>query len=98
MRILNGRMLGDSSGSYTCHKYNGSSTNDYMIASQTLVPLIHTFSVHDFLAEFSDHCIISTSVNIKLKQPKQKDNTTLTPMPDKIKFDAGLFQDILASP
>ena len=29
--ILNGRVLGDLKGSKTCHKYNGSSTVDYMI-------------------------------------------------------------------
>ena len=31
LRIINGRKLGDSGGKKTCHRWNGSSTVDYML-------------------------------------------------------------------
>ena len=33
--ILNGSVLGDIAGKYTCHLYNGSSIVDYVLASKT---------------------------------------------------------------
>ena len=42
LRIANGRKLGDSHGSMTCHKYNGSSTVDYFIADSLLLSLVLT--------------------------------------------------------
>ena len=34
MRILNGRVIGDLFGKYTCHKPTGSSVVDYIILSE----------------------------------------------------------------
>ena len=45
MSVLNGCLLGDWEGCFICHKFNGASTNDYMIGSQALISLIHTFMV-----------------------------------------------------
>ena len=41
--IANGRTLGDLQGSYTCCKYNGSSTVDYAIVSDTMHKQIKNF-------------------------------------------------------
>ena len=61
IRILNGRTSGDIFGKYTCHKYNGSSTVDYAVASANLLPIICNFYVHDFTT-LSDHCSISCTI------------------------------------
>jgi hypothetical protein len=37
MRILNGRVIGDLFGKYTCHKQTGSSVVDYIIFSEELL-------------------------------------------------------------
>ena len=42
IRILNGRTSGDLFGKLTCHKYNGSSTVDYAVASQIYYQLYVT--------------------------------------------------------
>ena len=34
LKILNGRKIGDLTGKYTCHQYNGSSVVDYIIAGK----------------------------------------------------------------
>jgi exonuclease III len=66
MIILNGRTLGDLQGSKTCHKYNGSSTVDYMIVSKDLWNNVLTFRVLD-QNWFTDHCPLSC--HIKLSNP-----------------------------
>jgi hypothetical protein len=37
LRILNGRVIGDLFGKYTCHKPTGSSVVDYIILSEELL-------------------------------------------------------------
>jgi exonuclease III len=37
VRIVNGRILGDSNGNFTCFKYNGTSVVDYIIMSEDLI-------------------------------------------------------------
>ena len=61
LRILNGRILGDLSGKYTCYQPNGCSTVDYVIASSTLFHNISMFKVHP-LTDFSDHCMVSLNI------------------------------------
>ena len=46
LRILNGRMVGDTLGKFTCHKYNGSSTVDYTLATENVIQDIIYFCVH----------------------------------------------------
>ena len=46
LRILNGRMPGDSLGYFTCHKYNGSSTVDYVMTDEYLLRHVLFFHVH----------------------------------------------------
>ncbi|CAG2248789.1 unnamed protein product [Mytilus edulis] len=60
IRILNGRILGNSTGKHTCFKYNGCSVVDYVLASEQLFCNILYMCVSDFKATFSDcHCKLS---------------------------------------
>ena len=55
MRILNGRILGDTFGNFTCFNHSGSpSVIDYMAASVNLLSHIKSFTVNE-LTEFSIH-------------------------------------------
>ena len=58
LRILNGRIVGDSLGKATFHGYNGSSIDDYCICSSSLLKDVLFFQVEDFDINFSDHCAI----------------------------------------
>ena len=46
MRIINGRIIGDMNGKFTCHKYNGSSVVDYVITDHTTLSLGLDISRH----------------------------------------------------
>ena len=61
LRILNGRILGDS---FTSFQPLGSSVIDFVIASESLVKRIPDFKVHSFQPDLSDHCQISMSPRI----------------------------------
>ena len=43
--ILNGRTIGDSSGRYTCFKWNGNSVVDYFICNNSVLPYVDSLSV-----------------------------------------------------
>ena len=64
LRILNGRVVGDLTGQFTCHTPRGSSVVDYMMVSECLFHRISFFKVSNFHAEFSDHCLISCMLNV----------------------------------
>ena len=72
LRILNGRSLGDSLGSFTCHQWNGSSVVDYIIADEEFLPSIPYFEVGTFLGHISDHCPVSTAIRCDLVRGKVK--------------------------
>ena len=74
IRIINGRKLGDTFGKFTCHKYNGSSTVDYTIVDDSLFGTVQSFQVLDILENFSDHCPISTYLNIAVNKKMAKTN------------------------
>ena len=59
LRILNGRLLGDSVGKFTCHQPSGSSVVDYGLVHHSLYSLVNYFKVHKFNIMHSDHCQIS---------------------------------------
>ena len=63
LRIANGRVLGDSSGKYTCYKYNGNSVVDYFIYSEDLFEDILSFRVADAIPRLSDHSLISMKMS-----------------------------------
>ena len=96
MRIINGRKLGDSAGKMTCHRWNGSSVVDYIVADKTIYPLIQTFQVLDLLEQISDHCPISAVINLSLiKRWSNANNTYSISVPKKVKWNAqseGIFK------
>ena len=63
MRITNGRTTGDSTGSLTCFKYNGSSAVDYTLVHRTLFDSVLYFRVNDF-TPYSDHCMITLCLSL----------------------------------
>ena len=98
--ILNGRMLGDSAGYFTCHKYNGSSVVDYMITSRNLYDRAITLHVNKYNASVSDHCLITAEFDIRSQYKREPLHQTWCPMPSKVKFDKhtiSLFQTILST-
>ena len=56
--IINERCEGDLSGKFTCHNYHGSSIVHYACVSERWLPRINLFTIHNFMADFSDHCKI----------------------------------------
>jgi exonuclease III len=63
MTIINGNMVGDIFGEFTCHNYNGCSVVDYVSTTQGLFQLVSRFEVMD-LTSHSDHkpckCVVKT--------------------------------------
>ena len=60
LRILNGRILGDSLGNFTCFNVHGQSVVDYVIASEEVLSHVLTFKVSSFNHFLSDtHCKLS---------------------------------------
>ena len=98
LRLLNGRFPGDSLGYLTCHKYNGSSTVDYGIVSESLLPSILFFHVHQNLSSFSDHCRISFCLkNMKVSRTNNE-KVPMNTLPPGFKWgeeSAGAFQAAL---
>lgn len=87
MRILNGRILGDSFGKFTCQKPTGASVVDYMVASDELLKDINYFHVHPFMPLFSDcHSKISVSIKSSVIN-KQSLNNKNEKMPDSFKWN-----------
>ena len=59
MRILNGRVLGNAFGKYTCFTPQGCSVVDNVIVSEGILDHILYFCINDFVATISDcHCIL----------------------------------------
>ena len=61
---LNGRLFGDSLGQYTSFQPLGSSVIDYFIVSESLMPYINFFKVHEYDGNMSDHCKISMMLSV----------------------------------
>ena len=82
LRILNGRVLGDVLGHFTCYTPNGASVVDYVIVSEDILSQIFCFKVAEFIPTLSDtHCKLEWVMSAKFV-PKQTDNhTKLKPLP-----------------
>lgn len=99
LRILNGRMLGDLQGNFTCFKQNGQSVVDYMMCHEQLLTYIRSFRVHEFMGEISDHCILSVNMKIEVTHSCSKE-INLTSFPQKYIWNnqsAILFSQTLQS-
>ena len=98
LRLLNGRILGDSLGQYTSHQPAGSSVIDYFIASESILSLIPCFPVHNLEADLSDHCQISMHIQTHICTDNIEEK--LNPLPDKFTWKEDsqiLFQQALNS-
>ena len=60
---MNGRVVGDLDGKYTCHEYNGSSTVDYFIVQVENYDKVVSMKVLD-LPWYSDHCPLSVVMKV----------------------------------
>lgn len=88
LRMLNGRIAGDTLGSFTCHKYNGSSTIDYGIVSNDLLKHIVYFHVHDLNSSLSDHCQISLRLHgLYYSTPQNESETIFKKIPPTFKWN-----------
>ena len=74
LRILNGRIIGDSTGKKTCFQYNGSSLVDYVITDTSSLHNVQFLTVNPLQPIISDHCQISYGV--KITAVKKTTNTT----------------------
>ena len=95
--ILNGRKLGDISGKYTCHKYNGSSVVDFIATSYNLYSKVKYFKVLEPVW-FSDHCPLACSIEVRVHRNEaeiENEYSSLQELPTKYKWEeegARLFQ------
>ena len=100
LRILNGRKVGDSFGNFTFYNSNGQSTVDYFIASECLYDQVDFFNVLP-PNEFSDHCILWCSLNIRYNEPVIKQEIKGKPLPGKFlcnTYYETQYQDALLHP
>ena len=96
LRILNGRMCGDSTGKFTCFKPNGCSVVDYALVSQSLLQQILYFNVSDFKANFSDcHCKITFKILASFQLEKNKSH--MKDFPLRYKWDTESIQNFQES-
>ena len=101
LRILNGRILGDLLGNYTCYTPNGCSTVDYAIVSENVLESILYFKVNNFLPTLSDcHCPIEWQMSASFMESVAKTETTKNSFPLRYIWSddsAHAFQQALAS-
>ncbi|CAG2210770.1 unnamed protein product [Mytilus edulis] len=102
LRILNGRMLGDSNGNFTCFKPNGTSVVDYIIMSEDLIQHTLNCKVSNFIPCFSDcHCKVSCMLLASYCPVFINKNENTQNFPGKFKWtdcSKEKFQDALCHP
>ena len=84
LKILNGRKIGDLTGKYTCHQYNGSIVVDYIIAEPNIFNKINYFQVLSLTA-YSDHCQIVANLDIKPENPTNTGGKSYAKAPGQFK-------------
>ena len=103
LRILNGRVSGDSLGRVTFHGKNGVSVVDYAVCDQDLLSHVANFVDKDPL-HLSDHSPITSWLNINKKTSYNHtilEGDTLTRLPKQFLWEndsAQKFKDTLRSP
>ena len=93
LKILNGRKIGDLTGKYTCHQYNGSSVVDYIIAEPNIFDKINYFQVLP-LTSYSDHCQIIANLDIKPINPTNTSGKRYAKAPRQFKWDSNSKQKV----
>ena len=88
IRIINGRLIGDSTGFYTCLSPNGApSVIDYMLASEEIFPILKFFHVNDPTPQ-SIHNSLSLSIKTSIFKLTTRDKPkTITP--NKLIWNSG---------
>ena len=101
LKILNGRTLGDSMGKTTCHKWNGSSTVDYFVASSWVRDFITTLQVQS-LNSYSDHSPLLLNITTTKPFHANLELPQFSVLPTRLKWDSKNspkhFYDALDSP
>lgn len=101
IRIMNGRVLGDTFGKFTCYTPNGASTVDYVLLSESVLDQILYMKVSNFLPTLSDcHCMLEWSLCAKYcTEPNNSDVCTHEMSPGFIWSDDSreLFKKALES-
>ena len=83
LRILNGRILGDSNDNFTCFKYNGTNVVDYIIMSEDLIKQILNCKASNVIPCLSDcHC----KVSVMLLSLYRNNNENTIHFPGKFKW------------
>ncbi len=99
LRILNGRISGDSLGYYTCFKHNGCSTVDYIITSQYMMKKVISLRVEPHIHP-SDHGLIAMTIPNGVMVPTIEAERPLEPTYGRNLWDtesAKLFRHALLS-
>ena len=87
LKILNGRMIGDSMGNCThLNINNGSSTIDYSLCNQYLYDYVENFIVLP-QNELSDHSKICTIFKTSVPNDRDLDEYNWKPLPSRFKWD-----------
>ena len=98
---MNGRVLGDTFGKFTCYTPNGASTVDYVLLSESVLDQILYMKVSNFLPTLSDcHCMLEWSLCAKYcTEPNNSDVCTHEMSPGFIWSDDSreLFKKALES-
>ena len=103
MRFVNGRVLGDTFGNFTCYTTHGASTVDYVLVSEGILDHILYLKVNDFVPCLSDcHCLIQWSISAKYSNEHVhiENCNTIETSPGYTWSDESsfLFQEALSSP
>ena len=81
IRILNGRVLGDMFGHYTCYTPNGAIVVDYVMVSEGVLDQVLHFKVADFIPTLSDtHCKLEWTMSAKYASVVKTDNMCTRPI------------------
>ena len=93
LRILNGRLLGDLLGNFTCFTSRGCSAVDIGAVSPSLFKDVRYFLVDTPHLHMSDHTPIELGLTVHMRpvpSASNDSNCSLLPKPDKIVWDKNL--------
>ena len=82
--MINGRILGNLLGEFTCYTAQGKSAVDYLLASPSFIPEIKSMFILDLVPTLSDHTPIKFCIKINTCLKDDCAITKLNPLPDKI--------------